>query len=200
MEASSAAHPRAAPAVAGVFFSFLFFHLRSPRIKIARVHFFLFCWVSFCLCLLFVCLLFSPASFLASRPCLPLIVPLPPQEYIAFKTAQFSSFSIGSLRETYARAFRSILALKRRLELDTESQVVFETNPEQLESQMMDLFLRYCHLERSAGCTERAVALLQVVPVSLFSISLPIFHFILLFHFLSVFLHSFSLFLSLSHS
>ena len=47
--------------------------------------------------------------------------------------------------------------------LATESQQVFDCTPEQLESQMMDLFLRFCHFERSAGYTERAVALLQVI-------------------------------------
>ena len=85
------------------------------------------------------------------------------QEYIAFKNAQFSSFSVGAVRETYSRAFRSILALKRQLEMDHESQQVFDCTPEQLESQMMDLFLRFCHFERSAGYTERAVALLQAL-------------------------------------
>ena len=52
-----------------------------------------------------------------------------PQEYIAFKNAQFSSFSVGAVRETYSRAFRSILALKRQLEMDHGERTVLQCSP-----------------------------------------------------------------------
>ncbi|XP_038072290.1 nuclear exosome regulator NRDE2-like isoform X2 [Patiria miniata] len=76
------------------------------------------------------------------------------REYLLFKQAYFSAFSVSKVAGLYGRCFRKLVA--RQKDLDGCEAV-------ELENQLLDLFVSLCHFWRQAGHTEKAVAAYQAM-------------------------------------
>ncbi|XP_060576281.1 nuclear exosome regulator NRDE2-like isoform X2 [Ruditapes philippinarum] len=76
--------------------------------------------------------------------------------YLTFNQSRISSFSVTKMTKYYHKCFRTLL---RILEGDVQTCSV----PENLESEILDIFLQYCFFLKQTGYKEKAVATFQAM-------------------------------------
>ena len=85
-------------------------------------------------------------------------------EYLAFMTSHFTTFSLSKITEAFKSCFQKL----KEMALDAFQQ------SQDLENQIANLVVRMCHLWARAGYRERAVALFQAnIEINLFSPLFP---------------------------
>eukprot|EP01119_Soliformovum_irregulare_P016585 TRINITY_DN4825_c0_g1_i1.p1 TRINITY_DN4825_c0_g1~~TRINITY_DN4825_c0_g1_i1.p1 ORF type:complete len:1018 (+),score=364.02 TRINITY_DN4825_c0_g1_i1:86-3055(+) len=82
------------------------------------------------------------------------------KDYINFLKENFTSFTVYSIRETYARALRTLQELSMDFALGRSGS---RDSIWDLENAMLDIFTDACYFERSAGYMERSVCLFQAL-------------------------------------
>lgn len=79
------------------------------------------------------------------------------KEYILYLQTTFSSFSVSSMRSTYARAIQTLQQVVVN-SIGRDGQDVYD-----LELSLLDIFVISCTFEKQAGFMEKAIALFQAL-------------------------------------